>query len=118
MVTNSATPSRLVTCVPRRKRSPSPSPKPEETPPAPPCPTAGPAPRRALPVGDLRAAQEALALAVLEARVDAAGVAVPDVDHRVGDRLARAGVAHAERQSQGDPLAVLADVAADRVHVE
>ena len=72
----------------------------------------------AIGVGHLRAAQEPLALAGVEARVDAARVAVPDVDHRVGDRLAAVGVAHAQRESERRAVAILADVGADPVRVE
>ena len=46
------------------------------------------------------------------------GVAVPDVDDGVLERLARARVAHPDGQPQRRALAVLGDVAADRVDVE
>lgn len=52
------------------------------------------------------------------AGVQAARVAVPDLDDRVRDRLARLAVLHLQGQPQLRALLVLADVAADLVGVE
>jgi len=67
---------------------------------------------------DLRAAEKALVAGALESRIDAERVAVPDVDHGVPQSLAGVRVAHPDRQPQRRAVAVLADVAADRVRIE
>ena len=46
------------------------------------------------------------------------GVALPDVDDGVADGLAALGLAYPDRQAQRHPLAVFADIAANRVDVE
>jgi hypothetical protein len=56
--------------------------------------------------------------AALVARVDATGVAVPDLDVRALDRAARLGVLHGEHQLEREAGTVLGDVAARELVVD